>query len=123
MIILDTNMILRYLLQDNIEQNQIAADIIENNEVLITNEVIVEVCYVLYKTYHIEKEVIFSLILEMMSLDNVNFLNRAIIYETFKNFMTEKLDIVDCMLIAYKKCQGLDIATFDEKLEKKLKQI
>ena len=42
MIVIDTNIILRYLLNDNEELSKQAIDIIDNNTILIPNEVIVE---------------------------------------------------------------------------------
>lgn len=55
MIIVDTNVILRYLLQDNEELSSKAIEIIDNNEIFIPTEVIVEVSYVLKKVYKVEK--------------------------------------------------------------------
>ena len=55
MIVVDTNVILRYLLQDNEELSSKAIEIIDNNEIFIPTEVIVEVSYVLKKVYKVEK--------------------------------------------------------------------
>ena len=120
MIIVDTNVLLRYLLNDDASLNAKARQIIDNNDIFVTNEVIIEVCYVLNKVYKVEIDVICSLILELISLDNIFFASRAVVYETFKTFMRENLDVVDCMLIAYNKCNGQKVATFDKKLNQAL---
>ncbi|MCP5061885.1 MAG: type II toxin-antitoxin system VapC family toxin [Ignavibacteriae bacterium] len=52
---LDANVILRYLLKDNQLLFEKAVDIIENNEVLLTNVIIAEIVYVLEKVYKIPK--------------------------------------------------------------------
>lgn len=49
MVIVDTNIILRYLLQDNEELSKKAIEIIDNNKIFIPTEVIVEASYVLKK--------------------------------------------------------------------------
>lgn len=52
--IADANVILRYLLNDNEELSDKAVKIIEDNEVLLPNEVIAEVVYVLDKVYNVK---------------------------------------------------------------------
>lgn len=47
--IVDANIILRYLLEDIPELAEKAAEILENNEIFIPNEVFAEVVYVLEK--------------------------------------------------------------------------
>ena len=120
MVIVDTNIILRYLLNDVEELNEKAKDIIDNNDILIPNEIAVEVCYVLQKVYKVEKEIIYTLIVELMAQDNVYFENRSIIYEAFKTFAKQSLDMVDCMLYAYSVVENKEIKSFDNKLMKLL---
>ncbi len=52
---IDANYILRYLLQDNQKQFQIAKDIIENHEVIFTDFILAEVIYVLEKVYTVPR--------------------------------------------------------------------
>lgn len=54
--IVDANIILRYLLNDTEELAEKAADIIENNKVLVPNEVIAEIVYVLEKVYKVKND-------------------------------------------------------------------
>ncbi len=51
--IVDANIILRYLLDDHEMLSEEAAAIIENNKVLLPNEVIAEIVYVLEKVYEV----------------------------------------------------------------------
>ncbi len=122
MVIVDTNIVLRYLLNDVEELNEEATKIIDSNDVLIPNEIAVEVCYVLQKLYKVEKEVIYTLIIELMAQDNIFFENRSLIYEAFKLFAKKNLDMVDCMLYAYSVVENKEIKTFDKKLMKLLKE-
>ena len=52
--IVDANIILRYLLNDTEDLSAKAADLLENNEVMVPNEVIAEIVYVLEKVYKIK---------------------------------------------------------------------
>ncbi len=53
--LLDANMILRFLLNDNPEMSIKAKEIIENEIVSVTTEVIAEVVYVLNSFYKFER--------------------------------------------------------------------
>lgn len=121
MIIVDTNIILRYLLNDNVELNTKATEIIDNNDVYIPTEVIIEASYVLKKVYNVEKEKIYEAIEELLKLDNIHFQNDDTIKLAFKTYSEENFDIVDCMLFAYNKNENYDIKTLDKKLEKLIK--
>jgi len=55
MIRVDTNYIIRYLVNDNIEMADIAEEILTSKNVFISNEILVEVVYVLLGVYKISK--------------------------------------------------------------------
>ena len=116
MIIVDTNIILRYLLNDDEELNEKATEIIDNNYILIPTEVIVEASYVLKKVYNVEKEKIFEVIQQLIKMDGVNFQNKETIELAFKTYAEKNLDIVDGMLYAYSKNEKFKVETFDKKL-------
>ena len=48
MIRVDTNYIVRYLINDNIKMADIAEEILTTKDVFISNEILVEVVYVLF---------------------------------------------------------------------------
>ena len=118
MIIVDTNILLRYLLEDNEELSPKAIEIMDNNEVFIPTEVIVEVSYVLKKVYNVEKGKIYEAIKLLLDMDDVKFQNKDTIELAFNIYSEKNLDIVDCMLFAYNKNENYDIKTFDKKLDR-----
>ena len=122
MIIVDTNIILRYLLQDSEELSKMAVEIMDNNEIFIPTEVIVEASYVLKKVYNVEKEMIYQAIKLLLNMDDIRFQNRETIELAFKIYSEKNFDIVDCMLFAYKKIENYDIKTFDKKLNNLIKE-
>jgi len=117
-ITVDTNIILRYLLNDNEKLNKEAVQIIDNNDIFIPTEVIVEVSYVLNKVYKVEKSEILDVVLQLLNMDGINFRNNETIELAFKTYAKKNLDIVDCILFAYYKNEHLDVKTFDKKLSK-----
>lgn len=116
--IIDANIILRYLMEDNAELLKKSEYILENHRVLILNEVLAEVIYVLEKFYKINRVEIKDGLSEFFENNNV-LLEKADIAKTaLKLFAERKFDFVDCILYAYSVEEKAQIETFDEKLKK-----
>lgn len=117
--LLDANAVLRFLLQDNEEQFNHVKSVVRNETCYVTLEVLAEVCYVLEGLYQVSKEDIVS---NFRKLNNdVIILNADVLLRALEKFdKTPKLDFVDCLLYGYKKEKGLEIITFDRKLQKQL---
>lgn len=113
--ILDANAILRYVIEDNQEQAKIVAEEIRKGS-CTTLEVIAEVVYVLSGVYKIPRHetswIIHCLMLDLRVEDE-----RSLRY-AMGIFDQTSLDFVDCLLIAYHKVLGLDVLSFDKKLNK-----
>lgn len=120
--LLDANAILRFLLQDMEEQFQYVRTVIRNRNCYITLEVLAEVCYVLEGLYQVSRE---DIICNFRKLNNdVVILNADVLFRALEIFdKTPKLDFVDCLLYGYKMEKGIDIVTFDKKLQKRLEMI
>ncbi len=116
MIRLDTNYILRYLLNDNEKTATLAEEVILHKEVHIANEVWVEVVYVLEGVYDLEKEKISTVLRALIQADNIHVIDKYNLVKALEIFAQKKLDFVDCLLCAY---AGVDeVYTFDKKLQK-----
>lgn len=95
MIIVDANVILRYLLNDD--------------EILAK------------KVYLVPKVAIKEAIAEILS--EITVKEKAVVLCAIDIFAGENLDFVDCILYAYKKVKGCEVETFDKKLNKMLRMI
>ena len=120
--ILDANMILRYLINDNIEMADYVENLIETAEVLILPEVIAEVVYVMTKVYKLERSNTANGIIEFLKTDNVKTNCNNVIKKGLKLYGENNLDFVDCLLCAYHTESGYEICTFDKKLIKTIKK-
>ena len=118
--IVDANIILRYLLNDHEELSEKATTIIEDSEVLLPNEVIVEIVYVLEKVYGVENYEISDIPLEVFCYENIVVNDIDVLEEAFLLFSKRRLDFVDTLLYAYNKVKGYEVYTFDKKLNKLL---
>ena len=120
--ILDTNMILRYLLNDNLEMADEVDKIIKKHEVLILPEVAAEVIYVAVKVYRLERSQIVSGFTAFLDTDNVITNCGNVLYKSLKLYERTSLDFVDCLLCAYHTVSGYEICTFDKKLKNLIKR-
>ena len=116
MIMFDANMILRYMLNDIPEMAQKAEDYIVTGEVLVSIEVIAEVVYVLRGVYKLNKDTVSDTIKKFLKL--VNCQEEAVMSMALSTFAIQNLDFIDCVLYAYNRIKGIEIATFDKKLFK-----
>lgn len=57
-------------------------------------------------------------------MKNVVILNADVLLRALEIFdKTPKLDFVDCLLYGYRREKGIDIITFDRKLQKRLESV
>lgn len=116
MIRLDTNYIIRYLINDDEKMAEIAENIILNRITYISNEVLAEVIYVLSGVYSIPKKDICEMLIQLISFENIEVENKSILIDALKFLNNKNLDFVDCLLCRYSKED--EIKTFDKKLLK-----
>ena len=113
-VIFDTNMILRYLLSDNPIMYEKSKQLLKQGNVWVTLEVIAEVFYVLRKVYSLDRQIISDKVRDFTKLVKCN--KDAVLNLAIDTYATNNLDFVDCILYAYSKIDGFEIATFDKKL-------
>ena len=120
MVMLDTNMILRYLLNDNEEMALKAENVIKKERVYVTIEIIAEVVYVLKGVYSVEREEIKESLLAF--LKEVAAVEEDVLKLGIETYAKHNLHFPDCILYAYHRMKGYEIKTFDKKLIKLLNQ-
>lgn len=116
--ILDANVILRYLLNDDVEMAAEAEKVIKAGFALVTIEIIAEVVYVLKGVYSIGREEISKSLLEFLL--EVASPDSEVLRVGIKTYAEQKLDFPDCILYAYHQVKGYEIMTFDKKLNRLL---
>lgn len=116
--ILDTNFVLRYLLKDVPDMFEIACNNIMYGDCSVYPEIIAEAVYVLKSVYKVERVEISNAIISL--LDEVICEKKEVVVKGLLLFAETTLDFVDCLLIAYNKCYGYEILTFDKRMMKKL---
>ena len=121
--IIDANIILRYLLKDNLELHKKSVPLIETNRVFVPNEIAAELVYVLEKVYSIPKKEIRDVLAVLFARGNFNFIDKDVILSSLEYYSGYNLDYADALLVSYKKIQKAEVLTFDRKLLKIIEDI
>lgn len=120
MTLIDTNIILRYLLNDHPEMSGKSKEILQNDSVMILTQVVAEAVYVLGGVYHSGRAEIAAALHEVFSLENVQIENEEITILAVDEYARSNLDFVDLLLYAHHSVAGLDVKTFDKGLLRKI---
>ena len=115
---LDTNVVLRYLLNDIPEQSLKSKAVITDSPCYVTDVVAAEIIFVLERVIEMERSDIVLLVKTFLSLPNLifndYFLDQAIdLYDKKK-----KLSIVDCYAATEARVYSNSLLTFDKELVK-----
>jgi predicted nucleic-acid-binding protein len=121
--VLDTNVILRYLLNDHPQHFQLAqlfmAKVITGETtVYIPDSVLSECIYVLLKVYKVPKIKTCEILTKLLNYQGVSEINRDILVSSYKLFSEHTVDIVDTIVHATAKYQHWDVFSFDQDMKK-----
>ncbi|WP_457623014.1 PIN domain-containing protein [Persephonella sp.] len=123
-ILVDANVILRYLLADNKDFFEKSEEVFNRAfngeiEVYIKEVVIAEVVYVLEKFYNLDRQEIAEVLKNLLLLRGIKTENKVYVLRAFDIYADKKLDFVDCILCVMS--EDYEILTFDKKLNKCIK--
>lgn len=124
MIFLDTNIILRFILQDHPIYSPKAESIfnkIDNKEVKVCLSwlVIFEIVFVLQNSHNLKREDITQKLLPILSLENVIFEQKQLLNLTFEYYISKKISLADAYHIALmNKKKVTEIYSFDRDFDK-----
>ena len=118
MVIIDTNAILRYILQDNPEMAAEVKRELSSAVCFIPVEVVAETVYVLSKVYSVERDVIAKTITDITYVNNIKVAQKNVVLYALGVYASTTFDFVDCLLAGYANEEYYTVFTFDQKLRK-----
>jgi len=121
--IVDANWILRYLLRDDEALFLRASTLLEkvktgDEKVIILESVLAECTYILTKIYKVDRSTIAEKLRDLFDYKGVVNPDRKDLVDALLLFGHTNLSIVDCILCAKSKNQGLSLFTFDRNLQR-----
>jgi len=126
--LLDTNVILRFLLNDHEEYSkqakQIFKQIFETNTFGRINHVtIAETYFVLTRVYKIPRQEVIEKLILLFKLDNIKIYNKHLILKILTYLQQHSISFVDIYNLFYAVSQKAELATFDRRLKRLYKQV
>jgi len=118
--LIDTNIILRWLLGDHNELSPKAEKLIERaktSSLIVTDIVVAEITYILRSTGRDRQQTSEALLL-IGRTDSLKYENEELVMTIISLLVETKLDFADCYLFARARREKLGLATFDKPLEK-----
>lgn len=124
----DTNIIVRYLVKDNIALYTKAKDFFDkvrdgSEKAVILESVIAECIYVLTKIYKAPKNKASNSLIDILHYKGIANDDQKELIRALTIFSERGIDIVDCILCAKAAGSGDNLFSFDEELNKLAKRI
>lgn len=119
----DTNVLLRYLAQDDPEHSRIASNLIEGAEndderLYVTTIVLCELIWSLRSTYRVRREGIVSILEELLAAAVFEIQERDLVRRAVEDFRRGPADFSDYLIGWQNRKAGcIDTVTFDRGLE------
>lgn len=123
MIGVDTNVLVRYYVDDDTDQHRRAIQFIDSNEIYVNNIVILETFWVLTQVYRQSSEKVCAVIDHLKRLSNVRFESQSAVAIALIEYRDNGCDFADALIGAINSEHGFGTATFDRAAVKKLKFI
>lgn len=123
MIALDTNALVRLLVEDDAEQAKIVQFLVSEEEkkgrkILILNEVLIETVWVLESVYHCERKEIAEFLDRLVTISAYHFPDVSLICKAISRYK-EKGDFADLIIVGQaEKYQAEILFSFDKKFQK-----
>lgn len=121
--LLDTNIIIRFLVGDNEKHLAKSTEYFEqielgSMEVEILSDVLMEAFFVLTKFYKLPKIEVISDLKTILSFEGVVNKDKVILFETLSIIENKNIDFVDALICAKCKFQNYEKLSFDKDLSK-----
>lgn len=121
--LLDTNIIIRFLVGDHEAHLTQSIDIFKQIEIAklqvkILESVLMEAYFVLTKFYKLPKEEVINDLKTILAFNGVVNSNKPILYETLTIMERKNIDFVDALICAKSKLQGFGRLSFDDDVKR-----
>ncbi len=125
-VVLDTNVILRYLLRDHEEMFQTSNEVFENirkgtQKAELLDCVLAECVYVLTKFYRVSRAETADKLQMLLLYKGISNSNRQTMLDALALYRSENVNIVDCLVHQTAKDGKLSVFSFDLDLTRKLR--
>lgn len=121
---IDTNVLVRFLVQDDEKQTQIATQLLADAEIAkqplwVSNVVVLELIWVLKSVYDVPRDEILGCLGELLSMVALEFQDSLVVRDFVASTQNNTYDLADLLISQIAKGKGCDTTlTFDKKAAK-----
>lgn len=121
---IDTNVLVRFLVQDDEKQTQVSTQLLTDAEadkqpLFVSNVVVLELMWVLRSIYEVPREEILSSLSDLLSMMALEFQDSLVIRDFVSSAQNNTYDLADMLVSQVAKGKGCDTTlTFDKKAAK-----
>lgn len=121
MIGLDTNVLVRYLTEDDPRQARVARELMESkltseNVGFIASVTLVELVWVMVKAYDASRAEVIRLVDRLLAMPTLSLEHRAEVRRALEEFSSSRADFADCLMGKINARHGCEFtATFDRR--------
>ncbi len=121
--LIDTNLIVRHLVQDNEKQASVAGKLFDACDrgqvaIVVLPAVLAECVFVLESFYEHERTDITSALSRLISSPGVEIVDAAIHLDALDRYARSKVHFVDCLIAATATVEDMPVASFDQDFRK-----
>ncbi len=118
-ILIDTNLIIRFLVNDDLQKAARVKKILSKNKAtnVLPDLIIAEIIWVLSSYYELEKASIIKKIRALIHVRTIDC-NKTLIDQSLTNWEKYNISFVDSYLVAMAELKGLNIYSYDFKFDK-----
>ena len=125
MIALDTNVLVRYLAQDDARQSALATALIEGqisaaNKGFVSLVALLETVWVMQSCYDADEAAVVDILGDLLDTDCLDVQEAPAVRHAFVQFSTGKVDLHDCLIVALAEERKARVVTFDAKAARRL---
>lgn len=122
-ILLDTNVLIRFLTKDHEEHYRKSVEVFRDiesgkTEAVLMDFILAEAVYVLRRIYKHEREDISSALKKLLLYQYIYTDNKIVTFEALDIYAKRNIDFADAMLCAKKNIEGFEIVSFDKDIER-----
>lgn len=112
----DINLIVRFLVKDEVNQARKVKQLLDKGEILyINNLVLSELYWVLIHVYEYSKNDFVVALDALLEMRNIRFFDHRIVSAALADYLHSNIGFVDCLIHQINKTRGLNTLTFDQK--------
>jgi len=121
--LIDTNLIIRHLVQDNEKQANVAEKLFDACDrgqvaIVVLPAVLAECVFVLESFYELERADIASALSRLISSPGVEIADATIHLDALDRYGRTKVHFVDCLIAATAAAEDIPVASFDQDFRK-----